>query len=524
MRDRVYPRGFVLSQGNKQPSPDFIAGPIFDNFFIDGLNTVDFASKGELAVVILGTCVSTEADNALGSRSSAPQSPAQHMLDALLASERQFFDVIDQYCGRHVIFYGRKDRPRIITDATGMRTVFYATEGGVVASHARLVEETLGGEMKMIHLPSRYGFPGNHTPYVRTRLLTPNTLYDFAQAKVIRFWPRGPIQELTPQLAADAVLERSTIALQRIAAGKRVSLSITAGMDSRTMLGLALHSGIPFDGYTYDRGEKTTIDCEVARELARIAGITHTLVHMQTSVPEELKNILSRTTYSNHHHKVIAPMQRHFADRDVLTVTANLLEIGRFFYKDRVYAEKLPEIPESMTDLALTATNWSAQKIDGMRGSENKHLIPECFADFIRDTDFNAARGILDSRDQFYWEHRMSAWHGTILLERDFYADCFIPFNSRSIFEALLGVPEVDRRNSTVFKMLIERCAPQLLTGIPINPAQWPPRQPAPKRPARFLPWLETQAGEVKRGLSTKVLASIPQPFRRSLRMLKKLI
>ncbi len=534
MGHRIYPRGFVLSRESTKPPAGFIAGPIFDNLFIDDLNSADSASKGEVAVVVLGTCVSTVADEpSLRSPdkqseskrpfplNSAPDSPARHMLDALLVSEERFFDTIDQYCGRHVILYGKKDKPRIVTDATGMRTVFYAAEGGVVASHPRLVEETLGGEIIRIDLPFRYGFPGNHTPYVRTRLLTPNTLYDFVKAKVVRFWPRGPIKELTPQEAAEIVLKRAETALKRAAMGRRVSLSITAGLDSRTVLALALHSGIQFDGYTYDRGKRTSIDCEVARELARISGITHNVVPTPTSAPEELKGLLNRTTYYNHHHSVITPMQQHFASNDILTVTANLLEIGRFFYKGQNYADKLPENPESMSELALAATNWSEREMDEMRGSKNKNLIPEYFSDFIRDTNFNAARGILDSRDQFYWEHRMSAWHGMILLERDFYADCFIPFNSRSIFEVLLGVPEADRKNSTVFKMLIDKCAPQLLSNIPINPTQWPLRQRSTE-PSKALPWLKMQACRLERELNANGLGSLPRLYRRALRALGK--
>jgi hypothetical protein len=215
-------------------------------------------------------------------------------------------------------------------------------------------------------------------------------------------------------------------------------------------------------------------------------------------------------------------MQQYFSGDEVLTVTANLLEIGRFFYQAQAYADKLPETPESMCEFALTATNWSAREIDKMRGSENKELAPKYFADFIRDTDFNAARGILDSRDQFYWEHRMSAWHGTILLERDFYADCFIPFNSRSIFEALLGVPETDRKNSTVFKMLIDRCAPQLVSSIPINPVQWPLVHDSIMRFPRAAPWLEVQARRVERVLNANGLGSLPRLFRRVLRRVKK--
>ncbi|UVF18910.1 hypothetical protein HPT29_020925 [Microvirga terrae] len=488
------------------PPPGFKAGPIFDNFFIEAANCVDSASSGELAVVILGTCVSTETDRGQTSSTSldtdhnplgegpAEETPAQHLLRALLASTALFYDALDQYCGRHVIIFGPKDVPSVLGDATGMRTIFYAAEGGVVASHARLVEETLGGEIKRVTLPYRYGFPGNHTPYVRTRLLTANTLYDFAKGKVVRFWPRGRIREVAPQRAADIVCERVTTALKRIAAGRRVSLSITADLDSRTMLALALQAGIPFDGYTYDRGDRTSVDCELASELARIAGIAHVVVPTPSVAPPDLKRVINRTTYYNHHHSVVQPMQDHFADTDALTVTANLLEIGRFFYKGQWYADNLPDNPRSMTDMALAAIPNSARKASILQELRSDRLMHEYFADFIRDSDFNAARGILDPRDQFYWEHRMSAWHGMILLERDFYADCFIPFNSRSIFEALLGVSEPDRKSATAFRIIIGRCAPQLLSTIPINPARQSREQRRPKHVSDVLNWLKVQA------------------------------
>lgn len=53
--------------------------------------------------------------------------------------------------------------------------------------------------------------------------------------------------------------------------------------------------------------------------------------------------------------------------------------------------------------------------------------------------------------------------------ERDFYADSFIPFNSRRVFEAMLGVPDEDRyADKTVYRM-IELVNPKLL-DVPINP------------------------------------------------------
>ncbi|MBF9195383.1 hypothetical protein [Microvirga terrestris] len=484
---RPYPRGFVLSHRAIHPPEQFVSGPLLDNFFIDPACSVDAASEGDHAVIVLGTCVDTGPETANATwldrllrrnrpnhESKTEQTPARHLLSALCQGEETFFVALDGYCGRHAILFRTKTGIRILTDATGMRTVFYAADGGVVASHARLVEEMLGGKPEKERLPFGYGFPGNRTPYSRTRLLTPNTLYDFAACKVERFWPRGPVKTRTASEAAHAVTVYGATALKNIALSHRIALSITAGLDSRTTLALTVHTGIPFEGYTYDRGPKTGIDCAVARELSKIAGFQHHVVKAdKSSIPDS--QALSTTTYYNHHFEVIAPMREHFAGTDTLTVTANLLEIGRFFYKGGKYdLIGSVETMDSMYELYLSALSPLARERVEEYGVERyKTVATEYFADFLETSRFNQARGILNPKDQFYWEHRMSAWHAMILLERDFYADCFIPFNSRRVFETLLGVPERERKSAKAFKLLIKACAPQLLE-IPINPKEWP--------------------------------------------------
>lgn len=476
----LYPRGFLLSRELSNPPADFVPGPVFENFFVDPRCAVDFAAEGDTTVVVLGTCVSTESPlKALSGSSTVldEPTPATRMLSALQKNDEAFFDLIDEYCGRHVILFRHNGKLRILTDATGMRAVFYAAQGRIVASHARLVEEVLGGACAKNDFPFFYGFPGNHTPFPRTRLLTANTLYDFTQSKIVRFWPRKAIKVLSARKAADIVLKCTTNALQAMARKNSLSFSLTAGLDSRTTLAVGVYSAVQFDAYTYYRGPKTEIDCQVGLELARIAGIRHDIIDATNKpIPEKLGNALRNATYYNHHHSVIAPMREHFAEQNPLVVTANLLEIGRYFYKGENYRSiPAPDTPEWMCELYLRAIPPASHPRVARYGEERyKSSAVECFADFMRESHFNQARAILDPRDQFYWEHRMSAWHAMILLERDFYADCFIPFNSRQVFEALLGVSQKKRKNSDVFYRLIARCAPQLIKNIPINPRSWP--------------------------------------------------
>src|SRR5699024_4956242 len=79
---------------------------------------------------------------------------------------------------------------------------------------------------------------------------------------------------------------------------------------------------------------------------------------------------------------------------------------------------------------------------------------------------------MLDPFDQFYWEHRMATWQGVAMSERDFYAEPFIPYNSRRVFEAMLGAPFASRRADEAALRMVEMVDPRLLE-FPINPKTW---------------------------------------------------
>ena len=98
--------------------------------------------------------------------------------------------------------------------------------------------------------------------------------------------------------------------------------------------------------------------------------------------------------------------------------------------------------------------------------------VSNIFAEYIEDTDFVRASTRIDPYDLFYWEHRMGAWHGAAMNERDFYAEAFIPMNARSIFEAMLGIDETNRESGSVFYRMIEMIDRTLLE-FPVNPKRW---------------------------------------------------
>lgn len=162
-------------------------------------------------------------------------------------------------------------------------------------------------------------------------------------------------------------------------------------------------------------------------------------------------------------------------DPTAVAVTGNLLDIGRSFYMSRrKEGYPVPDTAAAMVELhfrAMSAASCQVLEDYGLeRYFDTAHLA---FQNLVEDTILGSVAGLVDGFDQFYWEHRMGAWHGPAMAERDFYAEPFIPFNSRNIFEAMLGIPREHRDSGEVFYRMINMVDPELLE-FPINPKSWP--------------------------------------------------
>ena len=461
-----FPRGFVLATRPVDVPASFEPGPLLPNFHVHPWLHVDTAGDTDQFVAILGTCVPI---------SGTDDQPAETLLGKLRESEGEFLRALDHYVGRHAIIYGTATAPRVVNDATGMRAVFYAANGGVIASHAILVEQARRSPAERSNMPYGYGYPGNHTPFPNTRLLIPNTLLEVDSATVRRFWPPHALAVRTVDDVAEMALGAAVNALRGIAKGRTVRLALTAGLDSRTMFAVALQSGISFDTYTYGIGPDTAMDRAFAADFAQRFDVTHTLPP-RVPVSLAIREQMDLAHYAMHHKLAVPTLMEFFDDPSAIAVTANLLEIGRSFYTGaRRAGAPSPTTAEAMFRLhSIRRGNRRWKLVEEYGVDEFEAASIAAFQSFIDDSELANVEGLLDPFDHFYWEHRMATWHGAAMVERDFYAEPFIPFNSRSIFEAMLGIPQELRDTSAVFHRMIEMVNPALLE-MPINPKTWPP-------------------------------------------------
>lgn len=459
-----FPRGFIL--GAVEAPPAFQPGPILPTLRVHPWATVTAAGDREQFVIIIGMCVSTQ--------TCAAEDTARVLLAALEASEDRFLSELGAYAGRYAIIFGSYSAPKIVTDATGMRSVYYSEDATVAASHAVLVERALGGQLQRDRHPFQYGYPGNRTPYSRTRLLTPNTHLTLGTGAIHRFWPlTAPASRNVEDVSVEA-FAAATTALRNVSVGRKVQMALTAGLDSRVILAVARSARVPVAAYTYGTEADTELDRVFARDLAASLGIPHTMVP-RAPLTEEHTRRLGEAHYSAQHKRVVPGLMGYFGDTSSVALNGSLLEIGRDFFgpmRDRGVAE--PVTAETMTDLHYRRTGASTRKLIDKYGEELWRAAErDAFAEYLDVTDHASTVGLVDPFDLYYWEHRMGAWLGTSFVERDFYGEAFIPFNSRNVFEAMLGVPFAERESADVFYRMIRLGDPALL-DMPINPKKWP--------------------------------------------------
>lgn len=411
-------------------------------------------------VMLIGHCV--DLDNPSLDESAI----ARKLVEAASVPEATF-----QLLGRFVAIDHRDGRTRVCGDATSMRTIYYAEDRPVIASHSTLIGGLIGEKPRAdVYRFYRFGLPGNLSPTPRVRVLPANFVLDLADRRPRRFWP-GPDQQRRERSVDEVYPEIERLLLDSAAAITQRAepiVSLTAGIDSRVTLA-ALRAYPATRTFTYDRGLEDATDLRVARLLAGKVGLAHDTLRMRRGDrrPGASAETVAMVDY---HHDVRLPglYARAFGGRPVIHVRSNLLEIGRSFWR-----KKLGDQP------SLDGANWRQANLyhpvplpeyqQAAKAFEEE--MPRFFDLMGYDLSDPSAPELhgYDAWDLFYWEHRMPTWHSQLVLGTDAVFETTVLFNSRAFLAALLDVPLGDRKAATLMHRFIAAHAPEIV-GIPVNP------------------------------------------------------
>src|SRR5699024_3135454 len=100
-------------------------------------------------------------------------------------------DTLDFIGGRYVVIVGTENNAEIYTDATAMRSVYYANDYDLVASHFNLLKDLI--PTNPLELGMKYAtvsFTYDKSPAENINSLMPNFKLNFNDKKITRFFPR----------------------------------------------------------------------------------------------------------------------------------------------------------------------------------------------------------------------------------------------------------------------------------------------------------------------------------------------
>jgi hypothetical protein len=332
----------------------------------------------------------------------------------------------------------------LIPDATASLAIFY--DGTFASSSAALLGE---GRARRPPLPHGIGMdwypsPGSSIEGIR-RLLPSQALRD--GAPIPRALPQPRSAE--PEALLESMRSRLTTALAQLAQRGTITLPLTGGHDSRTLLAAAVAIGAEVDAYTLEHPAITSADRDLPPRLARSAGVPHRYIRMGASLDSARLKLWDEHTAG----MAVDADREVFAAGQLDEIAGFDFDLGDFYEVGRGYYDHVLPADGDVAETIL-------QELPSPRHEDVREWVAWMQA---HPADF-------DWRDRFYLEQRLGGWLAAIDQGLDLAGVSKIHLASCTSFIAEgLSLPYAMRRAGIPHDELIRRMAPKL-AEFPVNP------------------------------------------------------
>jgi hypothetical protein len=419
--------------------------------------------KENIKIVLLGYIVHPD----------FPKKSNIELLTDLVAKTNSLSDftknIID-FAGRYVFIISIDSNIYIMSDAGGLRSVFYTVHAGekYVATQPLIFNEILPLETSAnneLYFNSRhykedleYWVPSGVTLYDNINHLIPNHYLDISSLEQVRFWPIKNLKKYNYESGSEKAADYLKKLLYAVSLRFNLTLPLTAGVDSRILMAASKSFNHNLFYYTllYSRHDKTSYDINIPKHILKKFKRKHHIINCQLESNPAFLEFYKKNVDLAHEDwaKNLYGMFNEFPIGSV-DLKGNVSEIARcVLYPDG----KHPKIT------SLSQINMYLSEFDQMPFIMNK--LEEWFKDAITVSN-NTGYEILDL---FYWEIRTGSWYAQANNEMDILTETFTPFNYRPLLETMLGVPAVYRQReaSQMHKKIITLLWPELLYW-PVN-------------------------------------------------------
>jgi hypothetical protein len=359
----------------------------------------------------------------------------------------------DRLAGRFLLVLLAVQEPVVLLDAYGSLAAVYSAGEGVVASTPTLIEADWDDELiELTGFPERATWlPFGLTLRQGVRRLQANHALHVRTWRTERHWlPTPPVGTSADGDVASVVLEEIRRGIGAVAAAHPLSLSLTAGRDSRILLACAREHLDRTSTFTLVPSGAVTVDGHLAGRLASRLGLQHEFLPVLPAEPDGLNAWLATTGHAvgGELWQAHESLRRLDPTRVLLPGTAG--EVGR----GHTFRAGDPRDGQVSPDILLQRLRLPRHPAYLHHAEEWLGALPALPFETVLELG--------------YIEQRLSCWAGPGHYGNQASLFELAPFASRRLFRAMLGSSLDYRRRERLATDICGMAWPELLE-LPFN-------------------------------------------------------
>lgn len=395
-------------------------------------------------------------------------SPTERLAEAAEAGDSAFLDLLDELGGRHVILRGNSEEFVVYQDATGMRSVYYSSQGVLVGSHVHLLNDLKSHEQRTESQGlNDFIQSWDRTPFIGIDALLPNHSLKIPEFTVTRFYPRA-INRYAQWTKGERIKEyrslweRQWMSLEAERHEHELVMSLTGGHDSRTTLALLADRLPRIQTFTYTVPHVTNnawarslrLDGDIVEQIKHCVELNHKYIVKTVTGPtmsQSTLSVLKKNTVYNHGSWLLPYYLAEFAEGDVIHIRGNSYGVYKAPWKATRDNNNLKSLR------LLYGRLKGPRQSEETKESQDRHLDRSI-------TKWAYDQEVFDFHlyELMFWEVRMGRWASEIYNETDIAFQSFEPSAVRKMIEIALSFSISDKSNQLLQSELINASYPLL--------------------------------------------------------------
>jgi len=366
--------------------------------------------------------------------------------------------------GRFIIFLGDSDGLKYaLSDPITTIPINYTFVNNkyIIASHSHFIADKLGYEPSEEALNIKKGsseqqqpLPYNLTMYDEIKILIPNHFLDIQAKKAVRFFPTTPIKRVSFDEAVETTIKLSKNIIDGYFNTRKISLPITAGIDSRTVLALMRDHIQKVEMYTFfhERFTDETADIKIPIELSKKFDLSYQKLptkivpdEKQRKIADELNGLEIPYVLNN------AYTYSESSLSDYASVPGDIISLTK-----SPFGKNLPENFATLSYFMTKTHNYSEE-------------IKKYIKMWMDDTKEYSETNDVSLYDLYNLEYRLGRWMPTGIQNYDYFTERIYIFNCRYLVELWMSISKKERTEKSFHLEMIKRLWPELLE-VEINP------------------------------------------------------